>query len=185
MPTKAYGDALEACKGHHREHKTFSGKFLRPHAPFIKEIVDRLGCKTILDYGAGKGRQYEWVNPETGLTMEQHWGVEVRKYDPAWPPYAEEPSGKFDLVICTHTLRCIPLTDLPVIIDRLYSLSGRALYIVERIGRPKKGLFQSDAFPQWTPKQWAAAVGGRPGVETHLICRERGPEGMHLHRFKL
>ena len=74
--TAAYHAALEASKQVHKG-KQFTGKFLRPHAPFIKEIIDRLGCKTVLDYGCGKGQQYEWIIPSTGQTIEQFWGVTV------------------------------------------------------------------------------------------------------------
>jgi len=175
-PSPAYFDALEASKAHHAGSKTFSGRFLRPHAPFIKEIIDRLGCTSVLDYGAGKGTQYEWVMPVRGVTLEEFWGVPVTKYDPAWPPYAKEPEGPFDLVLCTHVLGSIPLTDLPWVIDRLYALAARALYVAEKIGPLKKKVFSDPkAMPHdWRPEQWRESLYRRSRwQEVTLATRER------------
>lgn len=176
-PSAAYLAALEASKEIHKG-KQFTGKFLRPHAPFIKEIIDRLGCKTVLDYGCGKGQQYEWVIPSTGQTIEQFWGVEVTKYDPAWPPFAKEPEGKFDLVICTQMLGAIPVADREWVIDRLYGLAAKAIYVSERLGEARKsigdnGLRASD----WTAEDWANALSRQSAVETTLATRETVVEG--------
>ena len=53
-PSAAYLAALEDSKAIHKG-KQFTGKFLRPHTLFVKEIIDRLQCKTVLDYGCGSG----------------------------------------------------------------------------------------------------------------------------------
>jgi hypothetical protein len=136
-PSKAYESALADSKKIHAG-KSFTGKFLRPHAIFVKEIIDRLGCKTVLDYGCGKGQQYEYIIPSTGQTIEQFWNVAVTKYDPAYAPFAKEPEGKFDLVICTQVLGVIPITDHPWVVDRLYALASKAVYVSERLGEARK-----------------------------------------------
>jgi hypothetical protein len=137
-PSKAYNAALEDSKRIHAAGKSFTGKFLRPHAIFIKEIIDRLGVKTVLDYGCGRGEQYEYVIPATGQTIEQFWGVTVTKYDPAYPPFAKEPEGRFDLVLCTQVLGVIPISDHFWVIDRLYALATKAIYVSERLGEARK-----------------------------------------------
>lgn len=170
-PSPAYHAALEASKVIHKG-KQFTGKFLRPHAPFIKEIIDRLGCRTVLDYGCGKGLQYEWVIPSTGQIIEQFWGVTVTKYDPAWPPFATEPSGKFDLVICTQVLGAIPIDDRSWVIDRLYSLSGKALYVSERLGEARKIVGDNHLRGHdWTAEDWAEALTRDVEIETTLATR--------------
>ena len=171
-PSPAYLAALEASKEIHKG-KQFTGKFLRPHAPFIKEIIDRLGCKTILDYGCGKGQQYEWVMPNAGTTIEQYWGVTVTKYDPAYKPFANEPVGKFDLVICTQVLGAIPVSDLEWVIDRLYSLAGKAIYVSERLGEARKVLGDNSLRPtDWTGDDWKATVQRASKAEITLAVRE-------------
>ena len=171
MPSQAYLAALEASKEIHKG-KQFTGKFLRPHAPFIKEIIDRLGCKTVLDYGCGKGQQYEWVIPSTGQTIEQFWGVSVTKYDPAYPPFAQEPVGKFDLVLCTQVLGAIPEGDRGWVVDRLYALAKKALYISERLHSPRKLIADNSLRPAWTVRDWQENTWrGRQEIEVTLATR--------------
>lgn len=139
---------------------------MRSHAVAIKEVIDRFGCRTALDYGVGKGAQYEWRCADEGhaitkgMGIEEYWGVEVVKYDPAYPKFAEEPEGKFDLVICTHTLGAIPIADLGWVIDRLYGFAEKAIYIGERIGATKKKLFTDPkTHPiNWKPERWVRAI---------------------------
>ncbi|TIW21211.1 MAG: class I SAM-dependent methyltransferase [Mesorhizobium sp.] len=192
-PSTQYLAALDDAKRHHAAHKTYSGKFLRPHAPFIKEIIDRLGCQTILDYGCGKGEQYLWRNADetgsipVGMTIEEYWGISVTKYDPAYPPFAAEPVGKFDLVICTHVLGSIPVLDLPWVVDRLYSLSSKALYIAEKIAPVKKKVFQKpDLHPfGWNATRWMTAIKREKPIEVVLSVREKRADGVFVERFNL
>lgn len=85
----------------------FAGMSLMPHIHRIKRLIDQTGAKTILDYGCGKGRQYErpiTVGKETYPNLEAYWGVEVTKYDPAYQPFSSLPVGQFDGAICTDVL---------------------------------------------------------------------------------
>ena len=174
-PSPAYHAALEASK-HVHKGKQFTGKFLRPHAPFIKEIIDRLGCKTVLDYGCGKGQQYEWVIPSTGQTIEQFWGVTVTKYDPAYLPFAKEPEGKFDIVLCTQVLGAIPFVDRQWVVNRLYSFATKAIYISERLGAARKVLGDNSLRgADWSAAEWQFGVlpeSGEAPVEVTLATRK-------------
>lgn len=193
MPSSTYFAALEDSKRHHALHKTFSGKLLRPHARFIKEIIDRLECKSVLDYGAGKGEQYRWRNEDStgsipvGMTIEEFWGVPVTKYDPAYPPFAAEPVGKFDMVICTHTLGSIPVADLPWVIDRLHGFANKAIYIAEKIGPVKKKVIGNPTVHPfgWTAKKWVDAIKRDSALDVTFAVRERREDGVHLEHFKL
>ena len=182
MDSQSYKEALADCTKHHATSATFSGKFIRPHAPFIKEIVDRLGCQSILDYGCGKGEQYRWRNnAETGsipigMTLEEYWGVPVTKYDPAWPPYSAEPVGKFDLVICSCVLRWIPGPDIPSVVDRLYSLGGKALYIAEKLGPVKKKDKVRFEMVDYDAQGWARVLKRNSDLEVTLATRIRGAD---------
>lgn len=186
-----YRRCLKESKQHHRNSKTYSGRLLRPHAPFIKEIIDRHGCKSVLDYGAGKGRQYEWVSHggdasiPKGMTIERFWGVLVTKYDPAWKPFSQEPTGQFDLVICTHTLGSIPVADLGWVIDRIFGYARKAVYIAEKIGDVHKQVFsQPDIMPRWTAEQWREFVAARKPshIECTLATREETDKGVIVTR---
>lgn len=158
-PSADYERALELSKEQHRESKTFSGKFIRPYRGQIKSIIDRLGCKSMIDYGCGKGLQYEWVDPE-GLTLEQYWGMTVVKYDPAHPKFEAEPAGPADIVICSHVLSIIPLPDIEWVIDRIYALANKAVFIVTGVNsapkKARKAAWRLENTPQnhWSTQDW-------------------------------
>ena len=180
-PSADYLRALELSKEQHRESKTYSGKFIRPYRGEIKDIIDRRGCKSILDYGCGKGLQYEWISPE-GETLEQYWGMEVVKYDPAHPRYDMEPSGPFDLVICSHVLVIIPLSDLNWVVDRLYSLANKAVFIVNAVCSPPEKAAKArwrlnNTAANWTTEMWVSLLRARKtkDLEVHLVTKSRDP----------
>lgn len=174
-PSGLYLQCLGEARRHHLSSKTYSGKFLRPHAPFIKEIIDRLGCRSILDYGCGKGSQYQWVSHgedasiPKGETLESFWGVPVTKFDPAWPPFAVEPAPgqTFDLVICTHALGSIPKSDLLWAIRELYDRANKAVYIAEKLGPVRKQVFSD---PDRMPRGWSHFTWGT------LLAAARQPQ---------
>lgn len=183
-PSPDYLRALELSKEQHRESKTYSGKFVRPYRGEIAAIITRLGCKTALDYGCGKGLQYSWVSPE-GLTLEQFWGLEVQKYDPAHPDFDTEPVGSFDIVICSHVLNVIPLPDLDWVIDRLYSLADKAVFIVNAVcsppQKPNKARWRvENTAVNWTTAEWLERLASRKTkpIEVHLVTKSKDPTQM-------
>lgn len=195
------------------EGAKFSGKFLRPHAKYVKELIDRFGIKSILDYGCGKGQQYEWVIPKdtvieqwgwdcmekgpkllpSNMTLEEYWGIEVTKYDPAVEKFKKEPDRPHDLVICSHVLGAIPVVDMPVVVERLYSLTNKILYVVEAIGaircdgKPVKNWTEVECPLGWTAIQWLDVLGPpKPkGKMCELAVRYRATHGTYIGRFRL
>lgn len=157
-----YDAALKEAAEHHRSSKTYSGKLLRPHVPFIKEYINAYNIRSIIDYGCGKGSQYSWVIPETGgQTVEDYWGIPVFKYDPAYAPYATKPrpGERFDLVICTHTLGAIPTFDRRAVVEDLFGLANKLIYVAEKIGPIKKNVFSNkEWFESWNREQWRKAL---------------------------
>jgi len=181
-----YYRCLEEAKAHHARSKTFSGKFLRPHAPFIKEILTRLDCKSILDYGCGKGSQYDWISPG-GKTLEEYWDVPVTKYDPAWPPFEAKPKGTFDLVICTHVLGSIPLVDLSLIVAEISGYTNKALYVAEKLDPIKKRVFSGRCPMPWgfQAQDWQVVLGPvNPELEVTLATRRRLPHGVEMFHHR-
>lgn len=191
MPSAAYDRALAESTAHHASSKTYSGKFLRPHKPFLLEMVKRLGIQSALDYGCGKGSQYTWIDEADGLTFEQAFGFEVTKYDPAWPPYAAEPRDPSDLVMCTHVLGSIPTADQQWLFSRLFGFATKAVFIAEKVGPIKKQVFSDpSAMPHdWSAQDWldfakpyAKAFAG----ETHFSFRYRdeADDGVYVDRYR-
>ena len=103
----------------------YSGVSLLPQAARIRRVVEATGAARLLDYGCGKGQQYEkaYVDPEghEHASVAAYWGVrEVARYDPAWPPFTTLPQGTFDGVVCTDVLEHCPEEDLPWIVDEMF-----------------------------------------------------------------
>ena len=114
--------------------QTFPGLSIKPQLARIKSLVERTGADTILDYGCGKGQQYEprEITDDAGEvspSVIDYWGIgEVVCYDPCYEPYSTLPQGKFDGVICTDVLEHCPEQDLPWIIDELFSYATRFVF---------------------------------------------------------
>ena len=114
------------------EH-TFPGLSLPAQAPRIKRLVELTDAANILDYGSGKGRQYElsFQLPD-GTRIENirdYWGVNfVQCYDPSYPPFSELPAGEFEGVISTDVLEHCPEEDIPWIVQEMFGFAERFVF---------------------------------------------------------
>lgn len=81
-------------------------------------------CASVIDYGCGQGTLKTATEPQ--LT-----GVEIVEYDPAIPgKNSIEKYRKFDLVVCTDVLEHIESDRLNVVIDHLFKLSQKLVFLV-------------------------------------------------------
>ena len=155
----------------------FPGQSLLGHVAPIRALIRRVGAKTILDYGSGKGRQYQRrdiVEPETGLTspdVRSFWGVDsIRCYDPAYEPFSVLPMEKFDGVVCTDVFEHCPEDDIPWIMDELFSRAEKFVYANVACYPAKKTLPNGEnAHCTVRPLDWwrellAATLANYPGV---------------------
>jgi hypothetical protein len=114
--------------------KTYNGTSLPRHAPRIKGLIDAHGAKTLLDYGSGKGHQYlpmevRLSDGRTFPSIPAFWGVEkVTCYDPAYEPFRQLPSGKFDGVISTDVLEHCSEEDIGWILDEMFSFARKFVF---------------------------------------------------------
>lgn len=114
--------------------KTFPGSSLGPQAARIKRLIDLTGALTVLDYGAGKGRQYEpqLIKDKAGRewpSVMDYWDVEeVVCYDPAYAPFSELPTARYDGVISTDVLEHCPEEDVPWIVDEIFGFAKKFVF---------------------------------------------------------
>lgn len=180
-PSPKYFEALALTQNHHdRQNKTFSGQFTWKQRKRIKEVIDRVGATSILDYGCGKGKQYNTAfNVEAdGKSLVEWWGIQPTLYDPGVRAHAAEPKGKFDLVICVQVLGSIPRADLPWVIDRLYGFANKAVFVAERLISPHKPIYKSitaDMPREMTLDDWMMLL-RRPGSPVSLTAVFRHPD---------
>ena len=128
---KAPGAANE--DKHRPPEQTFAGKMLAQHAPTVKQMIERTGAKTLLDYGAGKGQSYTQKDIQIGSvvapTIQEYWGLdEIRCYDPGYEPFSQLPQEQFDAVISTDVLEHITEPDLPWILDEIFGYARKFVF---------------------------------------------------------
>lgn len=171
--------------------KTFSGESLAPECARVKRLIEKTGARTLLDYGSGKGRQYDprRIRDESGgewSSVLDYWGVdEVVCYDPCYAPLSRLPDGKFDGVVCTDVLEHCPEEDMPWIVGEIFYYASRFVYATVASFPARKRLPNGEnAHCTIRPVEWWAGLfggvaGGNPGViwEVQVYTRTDLPGG--------
>lgn len=121
-------------------------------APLVTSLINNLGVERILDYGAGKGR--------LGQSIDPNHKVFVHHYDPAIPDWSESPEPR-QMVCCIDVLEHIEPDLIDNVLDELKRLvleygfftihTGPAIKMLSD-GR-NAHLIQED-FRWWMPKLW-------------------------------
>jgi hypothetical protein len=173
---------------------TFPGVSLQPHVHHIRRLVERTGASSILDYGSGKGMQYDarGVKLATGEVVESivdYWGVDyVHCYDPSYPKFAALPQGRFDGVISTDVLEHCPQEDLHWILTEMFSFARHFLYAnvacypaVNRLPTGENAHCTIHA-PEWWLALFRDVAGDFPGLTWQLSAhlKEQGAAGPYL-----
>lgn len=97
------------------------------HAKVVRELCQKMGTTSVLDYGCGKGR------------LAQELGFPIWEYDPAIPGKDAAPRAA-DLVVCTDVLEHVePDRLLPVLAD-LRRVTKQVGYFTIHTGPAKKTL---------------------------------------------
>jgi len=165
--------------------QTFDGRSLRPQAQRIKTLIDATGAQTLLDYGSGKGQQYDPKPieiPGQGRwdSVIDYWGVdEVVCFDPAYPPYSEMPAGKFDGVISTDVLEHCPEDDVAWIVGEIFSFATKFVFATIACYPARKRLPNGENAHctirpiQWWDEIFRAAAASHPGIvwEARILTR--------------
>jgi hypothetical protein len=113
---------------------TFPGASLPPQVSRIKRLVDATGAANLLDYGSGKGRQYDMrdvklLDGRVISSIADHWNVDyVHCFDPSYPPFSKIPEGEFDGVISTDVLEHCPQEDIPWIVDEIFGYATKFVF---------------------------------------------------------
>lgn len=177
--------------------ETFPGMSLPPQAGRIKRLVGLTGAETILDYGSGKGQQYDGpieVKGEGGYdSVLDYWDVTVQCFDPSYEPYSKLPQGKFDGVICTDVLEHCPEEDIPWIIEEIFSYAEKFVFANVACYPARKRLPNGENAhctiqpPQWWQKIIESCSARHPGVclEFWVQSQVDGPEGLRLVEQRL
>ena len=115
----------------------FDGQSLIDVICRIGVLVQQFDCKSVLDYGCGRGDVQRQFN------VDALWRVKYRGYDPAVQAFPgavaddvslgfvrELPAEKFDAVISTDALEHIPEEDiLGWVLDEIFSKANKFVFI--------------------------------------------------------
>jgi hypothetical protein len=197
-PSPRYRDLVAAYRTMHADGErflnvapghTFPGISLLPEAHHIKRLVDRTGALNLLDYGSGKGLQYDarqvrLPSGEVVASIVEYWGVDyVHCYDPSVPEFAALPEGRFDGVISTDVLEHCPEEDLPWIVTEMFSYAERFLFANVACYPAKKRLPSGENAhctirpPEWWSALFQRVAAGFPAVVWELSASVR--EGVY------
>lgn len=172
---------------------TFPGQSLLPQAGRIKEMIRRHGAKTLLDYGAGKGMQYQPIQIiAEGIgewpSVQAFWEVdEIYCYDPAYTPFNKLPDKKFDGVISTDVLEHCPEEDIPWILDEIFGYATRFVFANVACYPAKKRLPNGENAhctirePEWWRQLLSTVSARHPHIKwevwvQHQVVSPRGTE---------
>lgn len=184
-PSPRYQHLIAQYQSMHREgerflnippEQTFPGQSLLPQLTRIKALIDLFGAKTMLDYGSGKGAQYQplvlqGAEGQTWPTVQAFWGVEqITCYDPCFVPFSTLPHGTFEGVVSTDVLEHCAEEDIDWILDEIFGFASRFVFANVACYPAKKRLPTGEnAHITIHPKPWweaklCAAAARYPGV---------------------
>jgi len=142
--------------------------------PVVTQLIDRLGFRSVLDFGCGKGRFVHVLRQHLAM----RGGIIVEGFDPAVPGYDAE-AGPADLVTCFDVLDQVDPSCLDATLAYISGLTrSTALFALlsEAVlpGVPTAGLQvkRTDrCMPGRAAELWATAIG------RHFDIYDRGPYG--------
>lgn len=143
-PSPRYVEMLDLYKRMHRHgdtrnnvppEKTFDGHSLGPHVQTITRLLGSYGARSLTDYGCGKAIGYTDAvivgqDGKQHKGLLQYWApVAITLYDPGNPLHDAYPEKQTDVVISTDVLEHIPAEDIPWVLDSMFSLARRFVYL--------------------------------------------------------
>lgn len=155
----------------------FKGLTTKKYADKIGAAIAETGCKTLIDYGSGKGMQYEKPS-----SLHRIWGVaRPTCYDPAVAGFSDYPIRGADGVLCIDVLEHIPLEELAGILTNIFILASKMVFLAVSTRPARKtmpnGLNAHVTLgePSWWRMMAAEAI-GRASFKGRLFTEFEGNE---------
>lgn len=150
-------------KLHRNDPDIFAGRSIHPHVSKLREIIRDSRPSTLLDYGSGKGLQYEVDR------VHARWGgLRPVCYDVGVKKFAKRPRGLFDGIICTDVMEHIEPWDVEDVLADVFSfLDPRAVKpfvffsiccrLARKVFPDGRNLHRTVKPPAWWEEQLSAA----------------------------
>ena len=123
------------------------------YAPYVTNLIDTLQIDEMLDYGAGKWRLAESIQPERKVIIEL--------YDPAVPDWSEPPEPR-DFVCCIDVLEHIEpelldnvLDDLQRVVKKYGFFTIHTEAAIKTLPDGRNAHLTQQPYTWWLPKLWS------------------------------
>lgn len=125
MINKSY---IEVYRKHHTNKTKYAGMNItvRDHGKNIAKLIKATDSKTLLDYGSGRGMQYE---APKNIHIANNWNVDISLYDPAVPGIDVLPNQKFDALVSVDVFEHIPQEHLDNVFEYVYTHATKMVYL--------------------------------------------------------
>lgn len=175
----------------------FAGQSLRAHVEPLKLLMQLIGAKSLLDYGAGKGFLYRQkpflaAHGVEAASLQEYWGLETLVlYDPAVPAYDTLSEDlRCDVVISTDVLEHCPTDDIDWMLRDMMSRANRLFYANIASYPAKKQLPNGEnahctvQSPAWWETKLKKAAEGLPLSYVVVVTeRDTGPRTLWKRLF--
>ena len=136
-PSDDFGKLIKMYKEKHAQGEgMFNGRSLLKFVDLIKAYLEVNNCKSLMDYGCGKGilygEDYKTITNEIDCPLPEYWNIEdgdIYLYDPAYEKYSRRPGQKRDAVVCTDVLEHIAKDDLSWVVDEIFGYARKMVFI--------------------------------------------------------
>jgi 2-polyprenyl-3-methyl-5-hydroxy-6-metoxy-1,4-benzoquinol methylase len=191
-PSERYEELVEKYKEIHAKGLGyFNGKSLLKYVPQVHQKLIAHECKTLLDYGAGKGLLYtdQCANVQPLLSggkvmtrpLQELWNLTSHRcYDPAYEEHSTKPRGKFDAVISIDVLEHINEDDLEWVLNEIFSYSKKMVFLNVACFKAAKHFKDGENvhISVFNPEWWYVLVSdimkSYPDITTYLLCEKVG-----------
>lgn len=137
-PSKRYTELLTEYQNMHKvSDGMFNGRSLVKFIDIIKNYLDKHECKSLIDYGCGKGLLYtedfkKVTRSDDALQvpLTKYWGLDkLALFDPGHEEHNKLPMDLYDAAISTDVLEHVPTSDLDWVIREIFSYSQKMVFL--------------------------------------------------------
>ena len=168
---------------------SYSDFELRKFRTICKEHISHPSILTVLDYGGGGS---DWdapgFEPTTGQSAKQFFDIQnVTTFEPARGQLGKQEA---DCVVCMDVLEHIFISDIPIVVDELFSLAKKLLVINVACYKAAALLPNGEnahitvRSPDWWKGVTDAIAIKYPDVKILLICSQTFNSGVIYQPFK-
>ena len=191
-PSSRYNELIKKYETIHAKGKGyFNGKSLLKYISVIQTKLIFHECKTLLDYGCGKGLLYtdecHTVMPSSPKAkpitrpLQELWNLTSHTcYDPAYPQHATKPTGNFDAVICTDVLEHVNEEDMEWVLNEIFSYANKMVFLNVACFKAAKHFDDGENvhISVFNPEWWYILISDimkqYPDLTTYLTCEKIG-----------